>query len=160
MSERQVIILDKIGSLIPGYPGYAARDNMRNSDKLIRIYASEKLIRIEEIIEETKKELILNQKIQEAAEIEQVRKNINTLVSKIKYAQYGETAFFSLNKIKENELEQIENLDFHILERVSLMEVFIETKRDLSITPAVLNQHIKKIDKAFQERNHFIQQFK
>lgn len=160
MSKRQVNILDKIGSLIPGYSGYANRDNMRNSDKLIRIYASEKLIRIEEKIEEKKKELILNQKIQEATEFEQVRKNINTLASKIKYAQYGETAFFSLNQIKEDELEQIQNLDLQILERVSLMEVFIETKMDLSITPAALNQYVKEIEKALQGRNHFIQQFK
>jgi hypothetical protein len=65
MTQRKVNILDKIGSLIPGYSEYATRDNMRNSDKLIRIYASEKLIRIEEIMEEKKKELILNQKIQE-----------------------------------------------------------------------------------------------
>jgi hypothetical protein len=40
------------------------------------------------------------------------------------------------------------------------MEVFIETKSDLSITPAALNQNFKEIDKAFQERNDFIQQFK
>jgi hypothetical protein len=160
MTKRQINILDKIGSLIPGYPGYSNRDNMRNSDKLIRTSASEKLNHIEEIIEETKKEFILNQKIQEATEFEQVRKNINTLASKIKYAQYGETAFFSLKQIKEDELEQIQNLDLQILERVSLMEVFIETKTDLSITPAALNQNVKEIDKAFQERNHFIQQFK
>jgi hypothetical protein len=160
MTQRKVNILDKIGSLIPGYSEYATRDNMRNSDKLIRIYASEKLIRIEEKIEEKKKELILNQKIQEATEFEQVRKNINTLASKIKYAQYGETAFFSLNQIKEDELEQIQNLDLQILERVSLMEVLIETKLEESVTAAALNQNVKEIDKAFQERNHFIQQFK
>ena len=160
MTKRQVNILDKVGSLIPGYPGYANRDNMRNSDKQIRVYASEKLFRIEERIEETKKELILNQKIQEATEFEQVRKNINTLASKIKYAQYGESAFFSLNQIKEDELEQIQHLDLQILERVSLMEVFIETKKDLSFTPAALNQNVREIDVAFQERNQFIQQFK
>jgi hypothetical protein len=160
MTKRQINILDKIGSLIPGYPGYATRDNLRNSDKQIRTFASEKLIRIEEIIEQAKKELILNQKTQEALEFEQVRKNINTLASKIKYAQYGESAFFTLNQIKEEELEQIQNLDLQILERISLMEVFIETKIDLSITAVALNQHVKEIDKAFQERNHFIQQFK
>jgi hypothetical protein len=48
MTQRKVNILDKIGSLIPGYQGYATRDNMRISDKQIRTNASEKLIRIEE----------------------------------------------------------------------------------------------------------------
>jgi hypothetical protein len=160
MTQRKVNILDKIGSLIPGYQGYATRDNMRISDKQIRTNASEKLIRIEEAIEEVKKDFIIKDKIQEAKEFELVRKNINTLASKIKHAQYGETAFFSLNQIKENELEQIQNFDLQISERISLMQVSVETKKELSITPTELNQSLKEIDKAFQERNHFIQQFK
>jgi hypothetical protein len=160
MTQRKVNILDKIGSLIPGYQGYATRDNMRISDKQIRTNASEKLIRIEEAIEEVKKDFIIKDKIQEAKEFELVRKNINTLASKIKHAQYGETAFFSLNQIKENELEQIQNFDLQISERISLMQVSVETKKELSITPTALNQSLKEIDKTFQERNHFIQQFK
>ena len=160
MTQRKVNLLDKIGSLIPGYRGYATRDNMRNSDKQIRIFISEKLIRIEEIIEEIIKELILKAKHQEATEFEQVRKNVNTLGSKIKYAQYGESAFFSLKQIKEDELEKIKELDWQIAERTSLMEVLIETKLEESVTAATLNQNVKEIDKAFQERNHFIQQFK
>lgn len=160
MTKRRVNIFDKIGSLISGYSGYASRDNMRNSDKLIRNSASEKLNHIEGIIEDIKKDLLRNEKFQEATEFELVRKNINTLASKIKYAQYGESAFFSLDQIKEDELEKIQQLDLQILERVSLMEVFIEIKKDLSFTPAALNQNVREIDVAFQERNQFIQQFK
>jgi len=160
MTQRKINFLDKIGSLIPGYQGYAYRDNMRNSDKKIRNCASEKLIRIEEIIEEIKKELIKNEKIQEVLEFEQVRKNINTLASKIKYAQYGESAFFSLNQIKEDELERIQQLDWQVTDRICLMEVMVETKKKESITPSALNHNLKEIDKLFQERNHFIQQFK
>jgi uncharacterized protein involved in tolerance to divalent cations len=160
MTQRKVNILDKIGSLIPGYQGYATRDNMRTSDKQIRTNVSEKLIRIEEAIEEIKKDFIIKDKIQEAKEFELIRKNINTLASKIKHAQYGETAFFSLNQIKEDELEQIQNFDLQISERISLMQVLVETKKELSITSTALNQSLKEIDKTFQERNHFIQQFK
>jgi hypothetical protein len=160
MTQRKVNILDKIGSLIPGYQGYATRDNMRISDKQIRTNASEKLIRIEEAIEEIKKDFIIKDKIQEAKEFELIRKNINTLASKIKHAQYGETAFFGLNQIKEDELEQIQNFDLQISERISFMQVLVETKKELSITPTALNQSLKEIDKTFQERNHFIQQFK
>jgi hypothetical protein len=160
MTQRKVNILDKIGSLIPGYKGYATRDNMRTSDKQIRTNASEKLIRIEEAIEEIKKDFIIKDKVQEATEFELVRKNINTLAAKIKHAQYGETALFSLNQIKEDELEQIQNFDLQISEQISLVQVLVETKKELSITSTALNQSLKEIAKTFQERNHFIQQFK
>jgi len=128
--------------------------------KKIRNCASEKLIRIEEMIEEIKKELIKNEKIHKVLEFEQVRKNINTLASKIKYAQYGESAFFSLNQIKEDELERIQQFDWQVTVRICLMEVMVETKKKESITPSALNHNVKEIDKLFQERNHFIQQFK
>lgn len=36
MAERNVNLLDRIGSIIPGYIGYAKRDNQRISDKLLR----------------------------------------------------------------------------------------------------------------------------
>ena len=35
--ERSKNIFDKLGSLIPGYRGYAERDSRRNCDKLLLV---------------------------------------------------------------------------------------------------------------------------
>ena len=40
-------------------------------------------------------------------DIEKTRKNMNTLISKIEYAPYGASSFFSDNKIKEDELHDM-----------------------------------------------------
>jgi len=34
--QRSINIFDKLGSLIPGYKGYAERNNRRQSEKLLR----------------------------------------------------------------------------------------------------------------------------
>ena len=157
MTNRKINIFDKIGSLIPSFQGYATRDNKRYSDKQIRVFISGKFDLIEQKIEELKRALIQNNQTQKAAEFEIARKNINTLSSKIKYASYGESSFFDSNQIKEDELEQILQLDNQILERVYLMEVFIQTKSHEEITAVALNQNVKEIEKLFLNRINFIQ---
>jgi hypothetical protein len=157
MTNRKINIFDKIGSLIPSFQGYATRDNKRYADKQIRVFISGKFDLIEQKIEELKKALIQNNHTQKVTEFEIARKNINTLSSKIKYASYGESSFFDSNQIKEDELEQILQLDNQILERVCLMEVLIQTKSHEEITAVALNQNVKEIEKLFLNRINFIQ---
>jgi hypothetical protein len=159
MTKRTVNIFDKIGSLIPGFQGYATRDNKRYTDKLLRIFISGKIDLIEQKIEELKRTLIQNNQIQKATEFETVRKNINTLSSKIRFASYGESAFFDSNQIKEDELEQILQIDNQILERVCLMEVLFQTKYHEEITAVALNQNVTEIEKLFLDRINFIQKY-
>ena len=47
MTLRKVNILDRIGSLIPGYSGYAIRDTQRLSDKLLREKIANRLEEVE-----------------------------------------------------------------------------------------------------------------
>lgn len=50
--KRETTILDRIGSLIPGYAGYAKRDNQRKADKALRSYISLKLKEVEDGMQE------------------------------------------------------------------------------------------------------------
>ncbi len=159
MTQRKVNIFDKIGSLIPDFQGYATRDNKRYEDKQLRIFISGKIDLIEQKIEVFKRTFIQNNQTQKATEFEIARKNINTLSSKIKYASYGESSFFDSNQIKEDELEQILQIDHQIVERVCLMEVLIQTKSHEEITVVALNQNVTEIEKLFLDRINFIQKY-
>ena len=50
--DRKKNIFDKIGSLIPGYMGYAEREGRRNCDKILRNEIVSKLSEIEKILYE------------------------------------------------------------------------------------------------------------
>lgn len=110
--KREKNIFDKLGSLIPGYCGYADRDSRRNCDKVLRDKITDNIIICEKILNNRLKKLIKSKKLTALQDMEECRQKMNTLSDKIKYSPYGESAFFSDLQIKEAELKTIYQLDY------------------------------------------------
>jgi hypothetical protein len=154
MSQRSINILDRIGTLIPGYSGYADRDSRKNCDKKLRIFLSEKLRGFENLISESIADCAKSSDLIEMNKLESIRKKINTLSSKILYAPYGSNAFFSDQKINTTELDQIYDYDINIsdeIDKLLLLDCFSnnETSNTISNLTTLLNN-----------RNNFIKNFK
>jgi hypothetical protein len=160
MTKRNVNILDRIGSLIPGYKGYSLRDEQRNTDKKVRDHIANQLATIEINIKEFQLKFIKSNKLLEATEIESVRKAINTLLPKIKHAPYGVSGFFATQQLKENELEQIYSFDIEIAERVSNMLTLSHKLEQEPLASISLVQHCRSIDEILIKRTDFIKRFK
>jgi len=114
--EREKNIFDKIGSLIPGYAGYAERDGRRNCDKILREAISLKLYDVERNLNQKMLDVLKKEGVKKMQELEDLRKHINTLSSKIKFAPYGVSSFFADNQIKEDELSNVYQYDLNIVE--------------------------------------------
>ena len=160
MTKRNVNLLDRIGSLIPGYKGYSLRDEQRNTDKKIRNHIANQLAIIEINIKEFQLKFIKSDKLLEAIEIESTRKAINTLLPKIKHATFGVSGFFSTQQLKEDELDQIYSFDLEIAERVSNMLTLSHSLDIETIGSVSLVQHCRNIDETLLKRTEFINQFK
>lgn len=153
--ERSPTFLEKIGSLIPGYAGYADREGRRQCDKILRSQISSELRRCEIILQERLSVLVNEKKYAMINEIEACRKQINTLSSKVLYAPYGASAFFSDAQIKEPELKTIYEKDVVIMEQVSAFKASLNEKSISEISTAVRN-----IDELLDSRNQYIKEFK
>ena len=79
MTKRKINILDKIGTLIPGYNGYVGRDAKRNDDKKLRIEISRVINQSEVLIEKHQHQLIKKGNLSLCHEWETARKSLNTL---------------------------------------------------------------------------------
>lgn len=158
--KKKETILDSIGALIPGYGGYVERDARRNIDKQLRTQMANVLALTEKKTGELQKTFILNHELQRALEWEQVRKAINTLVSRIKHATYGESSFFSEEQLKEKELGKIYELDRSLAERIDLIKKLIEDRINEPMSPVAIVQSIAAIDDLLLERTNFINQYK
>jgi len=153
--DRTPNFLDKIGSLIPGYAGYAERDGRRTCDKHLRdilssqIHVSEKEIikRINKAISKSDKDLM--------RELETCRKKMNTIQSKIQFAPYGESSFFSDLQIREPELKKIYQFDLDIGELVN--DIF--SKSNESDSNYLLNK-VEELELILYHRNNFIKEHK
>ena len=153
--ERTVNILDKIGSLIPGYRGYAERDGRRNCDKQLRSILSSKLIECENTLVNRINEAITNSDKPLMRKIEVCRKLINTTQSKINYAPYGESGLFSDQQIKEDELMKIYHFDLDMAEVVCEIENIILEHNIESIM-----KKLSELDNILRSRNQFIREHK
>jgi hypothetical protein len=153
--DRPINIFDKAGSLIPGYTGYAERNNRRQCDKLLRekitsvIISGEKLLskRIAVEIESGDHSLIEG--------IEECRKKLNTIRDKIGFAPYGESAFFSSAQLKEEELLVIYQKDFALLNKANQI---YQTLPELNAAPLFFI--IGELEDMLTERNEYIKEFK
>jgi len=153
--DRKKNIFDKIGSLIPGYRGYAEREGRRQCDKLLREQVVSMLEQCETAINALIDENIKNRNPEKTKFFEDSRKRLNTLTAKIKFSPYGASAFFSNSQIKESELEQIYEKDLEILERANSFKQFIEDKNSADV-----NLPIEGIGALLDARNQFIKEYK
>lgn len=160
MAQRRNIILDKIGLLIPGYNGYAIRDEMRNTDMILRKKLSTLIQQAEKNIIEYQQALIKDDKIQTCKELEVARKSLNTIYYKIKNTTYGESSFFSNNQLKERELEEIHDFDNAIAEHITAIFNITEQNINEVLSAVTVNQLFKTIDSILMNRTNFINSFK
>ena len=153
--DRIKNIFDKIGSLIPGYQGYAERDGRRNCDKILRESIANQLIECEKTLYSQMSNALKNKDKIKMGEIEELRKQTNTLMSKVKFAPYGATAFFSDNQIKEDELFNIYQSDFELADNVSNLFDLLQSE-ELNL----IDLQIKKCFTNLNNRNNYINEFK
>jgi hypothetical protein len=158
--ERRRNLFDKIGSYIRGYEGYVIREEKRNTDYKLREQLSKKIINTEKLIIAHQQQLISKNDIQTCQEWEIVRKALNTLTANIKLAPYGESSFFAENQLKENELEEIYNMDLQIAERIDLLCTLVTKHMNEVLTPAGIIQNIREVDAVIDKRAQFLKNFK
>ena len=154
MMERTANILDKIGSLIPGYIGYAERQGRRTSDKKLRDTIVSKMNLIEKEIQAKIDTAISNKDTVLMNALETCRKKLNTLKSKIEYAPYGESALFSDKQIKEDELQHIYTLDFELADKTTAFTLSV-----VDPGPEYIHKKITDIENIFEKRSQYIKQF-
>jgi hypothetical protein len=153
--ERKVTIFDKIGTLIPGYRGYAEREGRRQCDKILRETISNELSNCENVLQAKITLEIPNKHKEILLGLEETRKRINTLCSRFKFASYGVSSFFSASQIMEQELDDIFKIDLALMEKVK----HLNTNIDQMSKPDIDNT-IAELERSFSKRDEFIKEHK
>jgi hypothetical protein len=155
--KRHVNILDRIGSLIPGYSGYAKRDDQRRSDKLLRDQIASRLDAVENAINDMQKNASRGEMAVDLRLLEELRKGCSTLCSKIRHAAYGTSALFDKEQIKEEELQEIYRLDEFIFDDVEHLNLLMQQEHEVNFLVAAIRSKLKDVENAFNERTKYIQ---
>lgn len=153
--QRKKNIFDMIGSLIPGYRGYAERESRRHSDKILRDKIASSINYYEKLLNAQIRIELKNRNFEKSDMLDVCRKKLNTLSSRIKYIPYGESAFFSNSQLKEEELLQIYQKDLKLMEFINSLKKFIQ-----SMIPDNILTKIANIEQLLENRSQFIRRFK
>ena len=91
--------------------------------------------------------------IEKMQSVEHIRKELNTLKSKIQFAPYGASSFFADNQIKEDELFEIYQFDLDLFEwSEKVISCDLSNLEDLS-------KYVDLCSNTLQNRNEFIAKF-
>jgi hypothetical protein len=155
--KRQVNIFDRIGSLIPGYTGYAKRANQRTSDKLIRERIAKRLNDVESAMNSVITRIIRKEESIEFLEAEELRKFCSTLSSNVRYAAYGASALFDREQIKDDELDEIYRLDEQLLDHVNSLILIVNQHNESNQRYDDIRSMLMKIKNLNDQRSNYIQ---
>lgn len=109
-------ILEKLGAFVPGYPGYAQREGRRKTDKILRLSITRLLADQKPVLDAATQMLLKEKALDLVVAVDEVRRTLDLTANKVRLAEYGNSGFFDLVQIKEQELDRLYSFDLSLKE--------------------------------------------
>jgi hypothetical protein len=109
-------IFKKIFSKVPGFSGYIERQNRRASDKLLRESVANHFEQLWQRISAIQRDLISQGGIEFIDDLEASAIKLRQFIDRVRTASYGYSGFFDAIKINEDELAQVYQYDYTLLQ--------------------------------------------
>jgi hypothetical protein len=121
--------ITNILSSIPGYDGYRAKENRRETDKRVRYRISAQLSDLARTIEQVATDLANKRDIQAVGPVDSAAKAVRHLQNLVSTATYGYGGLYSDRNVDEVALEQLNQFDADLLTRVETLAPEVEQLR-------------------------------
>jgi hypothetical protein len=156
-------LLEKLGSIIPGWKGYQERQERRSADQLMRQTLAEKLAAQRKRLDVAQQELINSGKIDLVDDVGRAVTQLQTFIDRVRLASYGYAGVFDAVKINQEELEQLYNFDLALFEYVDRLDTAngrlreaVETGDGLKEVIRIIQDICREANSTFDEREHVI----
>jgi hypothetical protein len=110
--------LKSVAKLIPGVTGYMSREELRETDKVVRGHVVKSLEAVKGRVENVKRTLVDEKKLMALGNLDRVTSRIDRVRNRVNGAAYGDKSFFSELKIDETVLNQLIEFDRSMGEKV------------------------------------------
>ncbi len=156
-------IIEKLGSIIPGWKGYQERQERRKADQLLRQTLAEKLADQRKRLDVAIQELIANSRYDLVDNVGSAVTQLQTFIDRVRFASYGYSGLFDAVKINQTELEQMYNFDMALFQYVDRLEAANDRLREtipsgqsLIETVRIIQDICREANSTFDEREHII----
>lgn len=156
-------LFDTIIRHIPGFGGYLRKEDRRETDKILREHLAVKMEQIRKRLDPITQELTDSGGLAFLSQIDRIRKGLEKIISRLRYAVYGYSGFFDIEKVDEKELDRLYKFDVDLVERIDGLEQAVAGLQAAVSEPQTLKtvsddtmKLIREFDEHFDERTHMI----
>jgi hypothetical protein len=147
---------------IPGIRTYRDREHRRETDKQLREHLASRLQESRTVLKRLILEISQKGDLNLLAEMDRFSSRLQQMADTIRYASYGYAGIFALEKIREEELDQLYAFDLALMGDLDGIQAQMEEMAQ-STSPEVLRQRMQQSDnllraleKKFRQRNDFL----
>lgn len=106
----------KILAKVPGFKGYIERGDRRMSDKILREKIADEFETHYQRVSSLQRDLISQGELQYIDDLEASALKLRQFIDRVRTASYGYAGLFDAIKIKQDELDQVYQYDYALLE--------------------------------------------
>jgi ABC-type transporter Mla subunit MlaD len=121
--------LEDLVRKIPGYRGYKEKEMRREADRLLRDNLAQAFGDQAQRLVDVQGQLVAGGKIElleQATDLEDAVRRLQTLVDRIKRAAQGYAGFFDAIKVKEKQLDALYEFDDNLLSQIDVVKLAVD----------------------------------
>jgi hypothetical protein len=149
---------------IPGIRTYRDREHRRETDKQLREHLASRLQEVRSQLKDFTLEMSRKDNLDSLTELDRLSSRIQQMADTIRYASYGYSGIFDLQKIREEELQKLYDFDLSLMNDLDQVQAKVK-----EMTPAVPPEKWKPVmteafrllddlEKKFRQRGDFLVQ--
>lgn len=142
---KETSIVEKLELIIPGFHGYKKKELLREDDRLVRGKIADTLAQAKRELERALQRCAMVN-CQQLMGIENLRKKLMMIESRVRHAEAGYRGYFDRVKFKEKELERLIEYDAKMIE---LAEEILNEAKNINAqvaNPQALGMAILNLD--------------
>lgn len=155
--------LKELAKLIPGVTGYMNRDELRETDKVVRGHVVKSLEAVKGRVEGVKRALVDEKKLTALSALDRVTSRIDRVRNRVANAAYGDKSLFSEFKVDESVLGELVEFDKGLGEKVltlaghaAELEKAGADEGKVKGAAAAMEQAVQQLDELFTSRDSIL----
>ena len=111
---------------IPGVRSYLEREHRRETDKKLREHLASRLQEFRSQVKKITLDLTTKGEMESLAKLDRFSSRLQQMADTIRYASYGYSGIFDLERIREDELDRLYSFDLSLMEELERIQKTVE----------------------------------
>lgn len=154
MENLQDAQTDALGALmrkIPGYAGYADREQSRDADRLHREFLAKGVTALKNSMKDVQAELLRGGGLAHMGRLGDLGNKLDRVAERLRHASYGYAGLMAHNQINEAELSRIYEFDLGLVNQLHYCEEALKALEAATSTPDTLVARMGDLEKTVRE---------